>query len=135
MMPPIFRCCNLFYDLPVELLKLNCLKQMLETRFPGYDDEDKGRALFEGLSLEGLSVFALVGVKPVTTPTPPVVIPVSVLEPASPTAPNHTETTTPTDMQPNVGGAEGNYWWILRLGLGLTVVGCPAWVYLRRLNR
>jgi hypothetical protein len=42
--------------------------QVLETHFLGYDEE--GRAVFEGISPDGLSVFALVGQKPVPATTP-----------------------------------------------------------------
>jgi len=42
-------------------------QQVLETRFRGYDE--KGRAIFEGISPDGLSVFGLAGKKPVSTIT------------------------------------------------------------------
>jgi hypothetical protein len=82
--------------------------QVLETRFLGYDNQ--GRAIFEGISPDGLSVFGLFGTRglenPETDETEPEITDTE--EPADPVDEN------PEDNAPPVeGGMPAVWWWII----------------------
>jgi hypothetical protein len=79
-------------------------QQVLETNFLGYDD--KGRAIFEGYSPDGLSMFGLAG----------------------------TNTGAPT-TGPAVTGTGGNWWWIITGIASFVVVMALVWFFIMRRKR
>jgi len=92
-------------------------QQVLETIFSGYDTE--GRAVFEGISPSGLSVFALVGKTMVVEPQEPIVE-----EPA---------TYTLTITAPNEGGttdpAAGEHTYVKGSEVSITAVADEGWEF------
>ncbi|MFA4837185.1 MAG: Ig-like domain-containing protein [Dehalococcoidia bacterium] len=69
-------------------------QQVLETRFLGYDAG--GRAIFEGISPDGLSVFGLVAVKAASKPEPAVPTPTATSAPTPTPTPIPEPMTSPT---------------------------------------
>ena len=100
-------------------------QQILETQFLGYDDA--GRAIFEGISPDGLSVFGLVGVKEIVEPPTE---PEKIIE----------ETPTPEEAVPAVvpdesDDGDSSYAWIIWLIVGMLVVAGCFWFFVIRKKR
>jgi len=117
-------------------------QQVLETKFAGYDGQ--GRAVFEGVSTNGLSVFGLVAVKAAPTPTPtPAPTPTPTPTPTLTTTPTPTPTSTPTPTVTSTptpalkGKSEGFPGWaiVLIVLTAIAVVGSLIYVLVIRKKR
>ena len=104
-------------------------QQVLETNFLGYDE--KGRAVFEGISPDGLSVFGVVGLKvEKTEPELPVQEEPKTPEVTSGATQGDTELAPASENTAETREADGSQWWIIILILGIVAALATAWFFI-----
>jgi hypothetical protein len=125
-------------------------REMLETTLVGYDDA--GRAIFQAISPNGLSVFGLVALAaplrpaptatPAVTPTPTATpvptaavtstpIPTATSVPIMAPTPGPTATPAPTAIPAPTEKPAGVSWWVWLI-VGIAVIAATAVIILRR---
>jgi len=96
------------------------VQQVLETPFAGYDEA--GRAIFEAVSPDGLSVFGLAGAAVVPPRTPVPSGPVEAMTPIPAVSPS-----AAPPVQVPAPRSGGNWTWVYILAAGLIVILGSAW--------